>query len=231
MKREQIAKFFGPEWVDFMAPFLQSEEFNVILNALKEEKAAGKAIFPEQAKMFRAFSELPLSQVRVVIIGQDPYPIEGYANGLAFAHPMTKKIAPSLDKMIDCIEKDCYDGLNFDKNKFDTELATWPAQGVLLLNAALTVVKDTPESHAEIWRKFTQYVINTLSDTRRNLIFLAWGKKASAFIENIHFVKHFTFSAEHPALAAREKRSWNCKHFSLTNATIMGNQLGEPIKW
>lgn len=231
MQRDKIKALFGEEWVDFMAPFVQSEDFKTILTALKAEKAEGKIIYPDQTVIFRAFQALPLSKVRVVVIGQDPYPVEGYANGLAFAHSMTKKIAPSLNMIIDAVEVDSYNGLKFDKETFNTELTHWVEQGVLLLNTALTVVDKTPDSHTEIWKPFTEYVIKTLSDTRRNLVFIAWGKKASVFIENIHFVKHFTYTHEHPSKAAQEKRPWLCKHFSLTNATITGNQLGETIKW
>lgn len=231
LTRNQIAKNFGDEWVDFMVPFVQSAEFEKILTDIKAEKDAGKKIFPEPTQVFRCFKELPLSQVRIVIIGQDPYPVEGYANGLAFSHSMERKISASLDKVIDCIEKDCYNGLDFDKQKFDTELTSWVQQGVLLLNTALTVVEKVPGSHAEIWKPFTQYVLKTLSDTRRNLIFLSWGKDATVFTQNIHFVTHFNFTAEHPSFAAREKRDWDCHHFSIVNTVIGGNKLGELIKW
>lgn len=232
MTREVIAKFFGEEWVDFMVPFVQSDSFKGILEFLKTEKAAGKVIFPEQAKLFRCFKDLPLSKVRVVILGQDPYPLEGYSDGLAFSHPMTKKIAPSLEKVIDAIEVEYFNGLNFDKENFNTDLSRWVDQGVLLLNTALTVVEKTPGSHAEIWRPFTQFVVDQLTEVRRDIIFLAWGKQAQSFTEKIHFAKHFVFSCEHPAAAAREKRAWECKHFTLTNACITGSKLeGGLINW
>ena len=231
MNREKIAKIFGDEWVDFMAGFVDTPDFDNILVELKKQKDAGAIIYPEQPQIFRAFKEVPLSKVRVVLIGQDPYPAEGYPNGLAFAHSETKKVAASMEKIIDAIEKDAYSGLNFDKPNFDTELKSWPAQGILMLNSALTVVAKTPGSHKEIWHPFTSYVIDTLSKITRDLIFLAWGKDASTYIEHINFMRHYSFSAEHPSFAAREKRDWNCKHFSLVNATITTNKLGERIKW
>lgn len=231
MKREIIEKIFGETWVDFMTPFVQSDQFKEILDFLKKEKAAKKTIFPDQAQVFRCFKELPLPDVRVVVLGQDPYPIAEYANGLAFAHSIKKKIAPSLNSMLDCIEKDMYNGLDFDKNNFDTELTDWVKQGVLLMNASFTVEEKKAGEHLEIWKPFTKYVIETLGEVRRNLVMLGWGKPASVFLEAIHFAKHFTFIAEHPSNAAQNKRAWDCKHFSLANAVIIGNKLGEPIKW
>lgn len=237
MKREQIEKLFGPTWVDFMAPFVQGEEFKKILESLKEERKkaneAGNRIFPEQPthNIFQAFKAVELPDVRVVILGLDPYPVEGYATGLAFAHPTTKKVAASLEKIIDAIETDCYDGLEFNKDKFDCTLEHWTKQGILLLNAALTVEEKKPGSHFEIWKPFTQYVIDKLTQVKNDLIFMAWGKDAQIFTANIHFVKHFVLANEHPANAAREKRKWTCTHFSTANAMITGNRLGSPIKW
>jgi len=231
MKRESIAKVFGETWVDFMAPFVTTPAFDSILVKLREDKAAGVVIFPDPTLVFRAFLETPLPSVRVIIMGQDPYPIEGYANGLAFAHPMTKKIAPSLDKIIDAIEVDMYNGLNFAKAQFDTELKTYPEQGILLLNASLTVKTGVPGSYTELWKPFTDFVIAQLAIVRRDLIWMAWGKDAQTYTEKLHFVTNFILTAEHPAFAAREKRPWDCKHFSIANAIIVGNQLGERIKW
>lgn len=231
MKRETIEERFGPEWVDFMAPFLQGPEFKELVGKLKAAKGTGKKIFPDEKLLFQAFKATPFSKVRVVLLGQDPYPIEGYANGLAFSHSMEKKHAASMTKMIDAIEKDCYSGLNLNKDDFDTTLQSWADQGVLLLNTALTVEEKVPGSHAEIWDPFIKYVIKTLNQTRKNLIFLAWGKPASVLTEGLHFVNHFIFTCEHPSFAAQNKRDWECHHFSQTNAVITGNQLGEKIKW
>lgn len=230
--RDKIADIFGETWVDFFAPFVQSEKFDLIMNTIKAEKADGKIIFPEKStQVFSAFKELPLNQVRIIVLGQDPYPTDGYAIGKAFAHPMDRKVAPSLAKVIDAIEVDSYNGLNFDKEKFDTTLAHWTAQGILLLNTALTVRKKEADSHAELWKEFTQYVVDTIGQVKRDIIWLCWGKNAQNFTEKISPFVHYRFVAEHPAFAARNEKPWDCKHFSLTNAVITANNLGETIKW
>lgn len=231
MTRDFIVKSFGEEWVDFMTPFVQSDEFTKILTRLREDKAAGAKIYPDALSVFRCFRETPLSQVRVIILGQDPYPIEGYANGLAFSHSMEKKISASLDKIIDAIEVDCYNGLNFSKDKFDTTLDSWVKQGVLLFNVALTVLDSTPGHHAELWKPFTEYFVKTMATVKRDIIWMAWGKQAQAFTEKLHFVTNFVLTEEHPTAAAREKRAWPCIHFSMANAIITGNRLGATIKW
>lgn len=231
MQRETLIKHFGPEWADFMAPFAGSEAFSTILDTLKKEKAEGKVVYPEAAAVFRAFRETPLSQVRVVLLGQDPYPKEGYSTGIAFGHAKNLKIAPSLEKIVDAIEVDVYDGLQFEKPNFDTTLESWTKQGILCLNTALTVVDQTPGSHAELWKPFTEFVIERLNTIGRNVIWLAWGAQSQNFAKAVNVFEHFVFSHEHPAKAAREKKPWDCKHFSLVNACIIKNRLGETIKW
>lgn len=231
MQRQVAAKHFGEEWVDFMSGFTSTETFSNILATLKKEKGEGTVIFPEPANVFRAFRETPLSKVRVVILGQDPYPREGYANGLAFAHAPQLKIAASLEKIIDAIEVDCYDGLNFDKPKFDTTLSHWTKQGVLLLNTALTVKQDVIGSHTELWKPFTEYVCATLSKVSKAMIWLAWGNEAQSFIKEINPFENFIFNFQHPSAAARAKEPWKCNHFSLTNAVITKNNLGDKITW
>lgn len=246
MTREKIESYFGPEWVDFMVGFMQSEEWTKIEDELKRLTKEKIPFTPGVSSMFRCFKELPLSKVKVVLIGQDPYPTSGgspvskpYANGLAFSHAKDLKIAPSLQMIIDAVEADCYNGLNFDKPGFNTELTQWVEQGVLLLNTALTVplpvgeqkVSDVAGKHADLWKPFTEYVLKQFGAITRDKIFLAWGAKAQEFTKSISVFNHFVFMHEHPAAAAREKRAWVCKHFSTTNACIIANKLGDTIKW
>lgn len=231
MNKETIIKYFGEEWVDFMIPFVSSEIFSNIMATLKKEKAEGTVIYPEPGKVFRCFKELPLSKVRVIIIGQDPYPKEGYATGLAFGHAKNLKTAASLEKIIDSVEKDAYGGLNFNKPSFDTTLESWAKQGVLLLNTALTVKDSTPGSHAELWKPFIEHFVKTMNLIAKDIIWLSWGSPAQNFTKDVNPFTNFLFSHSHPAKAAIQKEDWDCKHFSLTNACIVKNGLGEKIVW
>lgn len=231
LTRDQIEKFFGPEWVDFFTPFVQSKEFTTLMSALADKKKAGEIIYPAQKDIFRAFKETPLSQLRVVILGMDPYASEGYANGLAFAHLKNMKPARSMEMIIDAIEVDVYNGLKFDKKHFNTELTQWTEQGILLLNSSLTVQKDNPGSHNAIWEPFMEYFCKTLTTVKKSIINLAWGKQAQSYMKHIDIFTNFVNYSEHPAAAARKGEPWNTKAFSWTNAVIIGNKLGEPIKW
>lgn len=241
LTRSLIEKHFGASWVDFMSEFAESEQMDTILNTLKAQKASGVTILPDTSIVFRAFRETPLDQVRVVIVGQDPYPRLGYPNGLAFGHGLEAKLnnvivptplAPSLAKIIDAVEVDCYSGLMLEKASFDTTLESWSKQGVLLLNAALTVVENTPASHAELWRDFTTFVLEKLFRVKRSVIALGWGTNAADALKVVNPFFHFMpTTCEHPSAAAKAGRPWPCKHFSETNAVIIANRLGDTIKW
>jgi uracil-DNA glycosylase len=237
MTRDQIAERFGPSWVDFMAPFVQSEDFTKILVKLREEKARvvplNQSILPlDQTQIFRCFKETPLDKLRVVLIGQDPYPSKAYANGLAFAVNEDVDPPASLKQIIRAIEIDMSNGLNLNiATQFDKTLKLWTQQGMMLMNSALTVVESDPKSHAAIWEPFTKYVLSKLDAISKRLIFVAWGADAQEFTKSIQIFNHFVLTHEHPARAARENREWLCKHFSLINAIITKNGLGDPIVW
>lgn len=235
MNRNQIADFFGHEWVDFMAPFVDSPEMDKILVELsRQRKEEGKSIFPSKgAEVFRCFKETPLSQVRVVLLGQDPYFKAGYANGIAFGMAdTTMRTPPSLEKIINAVEKDAYGGLNFDKPNFDKTLVSWCKQGVLMLNSALTAVENKGGEHLQLWQPFAEYVIKTMQQVKKQIIYLAWGAEARDNMKSVNtFFDYMPPSVNHPSWAAREQVEWDIKHFSLTNAIITANKLGEPIDW
>jgi uracil-DNA glycosylase len=231
MLREHIVKFFGEEWVDFWAPFVQSSKFTAMMDALKKAAADGKVIYPAQTDIFRAFQVLPLSQVRVVMLGMDPYPTEGYANGLAFAHANNMKPTASMSKIVQAVETDCYNSMPGHMPPFKYDLQRWVNQGVLLLNSSLTVVKDDPGSHFEIWQPFTEYFCKTISSVKKHLIFVAIGKQAQGFMKDVDVFEHFIHYCEHPAAAARAGKEWECKAFSYTNTVITANKLGDKITW
>lgn len=238
MNRDLIAKHFGPTWVDFMAPFVDSADFDNILAELKRIKTADPnnpvAVFPEPANVFRCFRETPLDQMRVIIVGQEPYIKAGYNTGLAFGIPKdAPKLPPSFQKIVDAVEVDCYSGLNLDKANFDVTLESWAKQGVLLLNSALTVEQDKGGSHIELWKPFVKFFFDRLNVVCKDIIICPWGSIAGDLaVDAVMFYQHFLQPKfEHPSAAAQRKEPWKCNHFSAVNAIITAHRKGELIKW
>lgn len=237
MNRADIERHFE-SYVDVLAPFCQTSEFPAIFAELKKQKAEGGTIVPESKDIFRCFKATKLEDLRVIIIGQDPYPSAIHANGLAFSvsKDVQAKIPASLDKIVESVEEDAYSGLNFEINNFDTSLIHWTEQGVMLLNAALTVGsvdgKLTPGSHSLLWRPFIKNFIETVTQVKKGLVIIACGTTAQDLVKDIPFYEHFVLNCEHPSNAAREKRKWNHHNcFSFTNAVIRANRKGELITW
>lgn len=237
MEFEKLVKQVGPNWADLLKPFMVSEpgadtiQYDKIVTFLKEQKDNKVIYFPEGKDVYKAFRATPLENLRVVIMGQDPYPKEGYANGMAFATD-NAQIPVSLKVMFDGLEDDAKNGLDFEKFTRKGNLMNWAEQGVLMLNTALTVEKDKAGSHTAIWKPFTEFLIDNLTAVKRDLIWIGLGAPAREFLERVNVFRNFVYLAEHPAAAARAKRAWNHNNvFTKTNLAIKMNNLGEPIKW
>lgn len=237
MEFEKLVKQVGPEWAALMKGFMvegadgAESEYGKISTFLKTEKDNGRHFFPDGKLVFSAFRATPLPKVRVVILGQDPYPKQGFANGMAFA-TNNPNLPVSLKVMFDGIEEDVMNGLDLNKFSRQGDLMNWANQGVLLLNTALTVEADKAGSHSEIWQPFTEYLIRELAAVKRDLVWVALGAPAKKFTEKVNPFRSFIYLAEHPAFAAREKRKWKHNNvFTKTNLALTLNGLGEPIKW
>lgn len=239
MNAAAIQKHFGT-YADIVTPAIQNGELAPVLAELKNLADQGKKILPDKPNIFRALHETPLDKVRVVIIGQDPYPNEAHASGLAFAIPGTNtgKVPASLQVMVDTIEKQVYDGLNLDKNIFDVTLKHWTDQGILLLNSSLTVAtgedgKFVPGGHQLMWRPFMHSFLKRLQMAKKRLIFLGMGAASHELCNDMDIWLHYPLMVEHPASAAREKRQWNNNFcFNWINSVITSNpDLGAPIEW
>ena len=184
-------------------------------------------IFPKKKEVFRAFDVCPFEKVKVVILGQDPYPTKGYANGLSFSvnndiYPFPK----SLNNIFKEIHNDI--GISFPENG---DLTRWAEQGVLLLNTVLTVEEGSPDSHKGIgWEKFTNGVIELLSDQKQELVFMLWGAKATAKTSLINEDKHMVLSSVHPSPLSAYRGFFGCKHFSKANGYLNENNLS-VINW
>lgn len=193
---------------------------------LKTEKALGKTIYPPGSLIFNAFNTTPFSQVKVVLLGQDPYHGKGQAHGLSFSVPEGVKPPPSLMNIFKEMHDDI--GIPFPSHG---NLTKWAAQGVLLLNASLSVRENEPLSHSAIgWTLFTDSVITKISAEKKNVVFLLWGKYAQQKQELIDETKHYVLKAAHPSPFSAYSGFFGCRHFSKTNEYLVQNGI-DPIDW
>lgn len=212
-------------WKRVLAPEFEKPYFQDLVRQLHEEKRAGRVIYPPGPLIFNAFNLTPFDQVKVVIIGQDPYHGPGQAEGLSFSVPHGIPLPPSLVNIYKEIENDL--GVQLHK---DGSLRGWAEQGVFLLNAVLTVRAGQPTSHSRIgWAEFTDAVIRTLSDRREGLIFLLWGNFARSKSALIDTSRHSVLEAPHPSPLARGA-FFGCRHFSKANQILVAQGLS-PIDW
>jgi uracil-DNA glycosylase len=216
-----------PSWHEALKSEFTKPYFLEIVTFLKIEKNAGKIIYPPGPLIFNAFNHTPFDKVKVVILGQDPYHNPGQAHGLSFSVPAGIKPPPSLVNIFKEIQKD----LSINMPEGYGNLTSWADQGVLLLNAILTVRANEPASHAKIgWMNFTDAVITKISDEKKGVIFLLWGKFAQEKQLLIDETKHFVLKAAHPSPFSADKGFFGCKHFSKTNE-LLTNQGLAPINW
>ena len=200
--------------------------FQQIVTFLKAEKSAGKIIYPPGPLIFNAFNKTPFSKVEVVLLGQDPYHNKGQAHGLSFSVPDGIPKPPSLINIFKELESDL--GIAPPKNG---NLERWAMQGVLLLNASLTVRQNEPGSHSKIgWLQFTDSVISKISDNKKGIVFLLWGKFAQEKQSLIDETKHYVLKAAHPSPFSADKGFFGCRHFSKTNDLLV-LQHKRPIDW
>jgi uracil-DNA glycosylase len=213
-------------WKNVLKEEFDKPYFRDLVDFLHKEKSEGKVIYPPGPKIFRAFDLTPFDQVRVVILGQDPYHGPGQAEGLSFSVPHGIKLPPSLQNIYKEIESDT--GISTAGR--DGSLIHWAEQGVFLLNAVLTVRASEPTSHSKIgWTNFTDAVIKALSDHKEGVIFLLWGNYARSKRDLIDHSRHHVLEAAHPSPLARGA-FFGCRHFSQTNKILM-KQGKNPIKW
>ncbi len=215
-----------PEWATILNDFLSSTNFQKLADFVREEYIK-KTIYPKPSDIFKAFWLTPFSQVKVVILGQDPYHGANQAHGLSFSVPETIKPPPSLQNIYKEIQND----LSIKKDLANGNLEAWSRQGVLLLNAILTVIANNPASHREKgWEEFTDMVIKTISDKHQNVVFLLWGNFARSKKSLIDSNKHLILEAPHPSPFSAYSGFFGCKHFSKCNEYLQ--KIGKkPIIW
>jgi uracil-DNA glycosylase len=216
-----------PGWKKELKQEFSKAYFQHLVAHLKTEKLQGKTIYPPGPRIFNAFALTPFDHVKVVILGQDPYHGEGQAHGLCFSVADGVTPPPSLINIFKEIQSD----LGIQMPAGCGNLTTWAEQGVLLLNAFLTVRANEPLSHSKLgWEEFTNAVISMLSDRKTGLIFLLWGKFAQSKQVLIDETKHTVLKAAHPSPFSADKGFFGCRHFSHTNE-LLTRQGISPIDW
>lgn len=213
-------------WKQVLIKEFSQPYFETLVLFLKNEKAKNKVIYPKGSEIFNAYYHTPYPQVKVVILGQDPYHGEGQAHGLAFSVKDGIPLPPSLKN----IYKEIQDDLGITPPQ-SGNLTRWANQGVFLLNTCLTVEKDKPFSHKDKgWEHFTDATIRALNEKQEPVVFLLWGKPAQTKEKFITNLRHLVLKAAHPSPLSADKGFFGCKHFSKTNEFLIQHSL-TPIQW
>jgi len=214
-----------PSWKDMLGDTFEQDYFKNLVSFVKEEYGSQK-IFPPGKLIFNAFEKTPVENVKVVILGQDPYHGDGQAHGLSFSVLPGIRFPPSLLNILKEIKSDL--GKDLPPNG---DLTRWAKQGVFLLNASLTVRAHQAGSHqGKGWEKFTDEVISRLANQRKGIVFLLWGAFAQKKAVLIPYDRHLILKAPHPSPLSAHRGFFGCKHFSRTNEYLM-SQGKEPIEW
>lgn len=214
-------------WRAVLGAEFEKDYMKALKGFLQQEKQDGKTVFPPGNLIFNAFNHTPFNSVKAVILGQDPYHGPGQAHGLAFSVQKGVTIPPSLRS----IYKELQDDIPGFTPPRHGELTKWADEGILLLNATLTVRKGEAASHHNKgWEIFTDEAIRQLSDKKKGIIFLLWGKNAQAKIPLIDADKHFILKAAHPSPYSASHGFFGCRHFSKTNQ-LLKEQGETEIDW
>lgn len=215
----------GNDWDEKLKIIWNSEGFKKFYHIVEEEYN-NKIIFPPKDHIFEALNLTSFKDTKVVIVGQDPYHGEGEAHGLSFSVQKGVKVPPSLQN----IYKELFDDLGIPP-KNDGDLSGWAHEGVLLLNAVLTVVKDTPASHRKLgWERLTDYIIRLLNEKEEPVVFILWGNFAKEKMRLITNSKHLVITSPHPSPFSARYGFFGSKPFSKTNEFLRKNNLKE-IDW
>jgi uracil-DNA glycosylase len=215
-------------WREALAEEFEKPYFSALIQKVKAAyQAKPQQIFPRGTQIFRAFDACPFDQVKVVILGQDPYPTKGHAHGLSFSVESDVRPLPkSLLNIFKELQADIGKPIATHGN-----LISWAQQGVLLLNSVLTVEEGQPDSHKNFgWETFTDAVIAQINAQKSNVVFILWGAKAAAKANIVDKSKHLILKAVHPSPLAAHRGFFGCRHFSKTNAFLRMTQQQE-IQW
>lgn len=215
----------GNSWDKVLKEMFDSKEYQTFFQKIENEYQ-NKIIYPKKENIYNALKLTPYENVKVVIVGQDPYHGENEAHGLSFSVQKGIKLPPSLKN----IYKELLNDLNIVEPNCG-DLTSWAKEGVLLLNSVLTVEKDKPASHAKIgWNKYTDYIIQKINEKEKPVVFILWGNFAKTKRELITNPKHLVITSAHPSPFSARNGFFGSKPFSKTNVYLKENNI-KPINW
>jgi len=219
---------FPVQWLPLVGKEFEKPYFNALQSAVESAyNEFPNQIFPPREQVFHALHLCPPENLKVIVVGQDPYPTKGFAHGLAFSVASnTSKLPRSLLNIF----KERSSDLEI-KDRPDGNLESWAQQGVLLLNSVLTVKENQPNSHASLgWEKFTDALLQSINFKKDPLVFLLWGEQAKKKMNLLHAANHLVLCAPHPSPLSANKGFFGCRHFSQANNFLMENGVS-PIGW
>jgi uracil-DNA glycosylase len=228
IKQKMFEKLKFNNWDKVFNSFIFSSEFDDVLNQLYNLSIQDKKFTPPLKQVFRAFEECPYDNLKVVIIGQDPYPQFGVADGISFSCSNTNKLQPSLRYVLDEINRTVY-GEN--PVSTDVDLTRWSNQGILMLNTSLTTEVGKIGQHYDIWKNFTAYLLDYLTHNKENIVYIYMGKKAQEWADLTGDNNHKLF-VSHPASAAYTKQKhWNSDNVFLKTQVLVKKYFNSEIIW
>lgn len=215
-------------WRDKLSKEIEKDYFRLLMSFVESEYSQNLGqIFPEENQIFAALNECPIEKVKVVILGQDPYPTKGHANGLCFS---TQESVRPLPKSLNNIFKELLNDLDKEPAEHG-DLSKWSEQGVLLLNTVLTVKEGEANSHAgKGWEIFTDEVINVLNESSKNIVYILWGAKAQKKAKQVDEENNCVIKSPHPSPLSSYRGFFGSKPFSKTNDYLKKHGLGK-IEW
>ena len=215
-------------WARVLRTFIYSKDFENIVMQLAKQTQDGKRFTPPMKNWFRAFEECPYSELKVVIVGQDPYPGFGQADGIAFSLKDADTIQPSLEYMFNAINKTVYNGVNACR---DMDLTRWANQGMLMLNTALTTQIGRPGQHHLIWKPFIAYLFDYLTWNNNGLVYIYMGKQAQQWMDVVND-NNYKFTVVHPAAASYGNlKEWDCQDVFNKTSEIIKKNYNFEIEW
>jgi uracil-DNA glycosylase len=227
IKQKIINKLKPSGWDVVLNDFIYSKDFDKILSTLYKQSLNGNKFTPILKDIFKAFELCPYSELKVVVVGQDPYPKKGVADGIAFSCGHTRDKQPSLRYLLEEVNRTVYDSASAST---DPDLSRWAEQGILMLNVALTTVVNKVGQHYILWRPFLAYLFDKLNWEKSGIVYIYMGKKAEEWINAVSDAS-YKFVVTHPASAYHNNDVWDCKDVFNKTSEIIRKRFNYEIKW